>query len=247
MGTTSDFYISRDNGDMLWIGGTHGDGYQIAEADGDDLSPNDKKNRTRSFMAHEVKMFQGKEKEYIETVLEFLHKVCEEPMIDYFNHGFYDGQVGNPCNTSFIYVYKDGRVWVNYHTIDDKLVEDNGFSELNFTPTVTFDKDEDGYLLPDLIKDTIKLRLPTSSDRIQYLNDKRKEYSVWMQGDSFHPEPSFIGTTLANNLREACEILIENEIIANKNNGKYRAKNYDAHRMTYGGCKLYSSEKLASK
>ena len=251
MGTTSDFYISRDNGDMLWIGGTYGDGYQIAEADGDDLSNNDRKYRTRKFMAHKLRYFEGTEEEYTETVLEFLYTVCEAPMIHYFNHGYYDGQIGNPCLNDFIYVYKNGKLWVKYHTEEKKILADDSegeFREISFTPTSTYGVDDDYYLIMNQSTESIKLSLPTSSDKLKYLYDNREEYDVWLQGDAIHPEPIFIGKAMANNLREACEILIKKEILLNKGKGKYKFGDYDpATALTYCGRKLFSSTTLATK
>lgn len=97
--------------------------------------------------------------------------------------------------------------------------------------------------------------------KIQPINHhpELKEYEVWMEGYAANEESasaSLVGKVKARNFAQACHMLMckkHLKFMEKENEPTYSSYStpsrwdYDPYRLTYWGCKMYWSEKLARK
>ena len=108
MGTRADFYIAKAD-ELQWKGSIAWDGYSIAEADKESLSPNDEKNRTESFLEWEIKNCKD-ETEFEKLVAEYLYKRDDGTLpVNGWPWPWINSKL-----TDETYLFKDGKVWRMY-------------------------------------------------------------------------------------------------------------------------------------
>lgn len=117
MGTRADFYIAKAD-ELQWKGSIAFDGYSIAEADENDLSPNDKQKRTQEFLECEIKKCTD-EKAFEDLLTEYLNGRDDAT----FPKDGWPWPWNNSKLTDETYLLKDGRVWRMYK--HDGEYEDN--------------------------------------------------------------------------------------------------------------------------
>lgn len=108
MGTRADFYAEKNN-QLVWLGSFAFDGYCIGEADENDVSPNDKKNRTRTYLESAIKNATDCDK-YASLVREYLNKLDHSS----FPENGWPWPWNNSKLTDEVYVFSDGCVWRQY-------------------------------------------------------------------------------------------------------------------------------------
>jgi len=108
MGTRADFYIAKAD-ELQWKGSIAWDGYSIAEADKESLSPNDEKNRTESFLEWKLKTCTD-ESEFDTLLTQYLNGRDDATLPE----NGWPWPWDNSKTTDETYLFKDGKVWKMY-------------------------------------------------------------------------------------------------------------------------------------